>query len=254
MIQSVHKAALLLEVLAKYYPESVSLRVLSEKTGIGKSTCIHILNTLIEDKLVERLHHASYSLGVGCFYLTRSGRFDKERLAICRPVLKWLRDKTGETTLIAEIRNGTKYTVDYFEGQHLILNSNNDIIEDDIYRTATGRMIMAHLSERDVQDVIWRHGMPTAADWQDFPNYPALENVLSSIRSLQFITTSNQAKDGYCCGYAAPLYDGKTVFGALGIAALRDKPILTDSEEEKRLVRYLLRAASEINRRLKFDN
>lgn len=253
MIQAVHKAALLLEVLAARYPDSVLLQELSDKTGIEKSTCIHILNTLIEDKLAERLGRARYSLGIGCFHLTRSGRFDKERLAICRPVLRWLRDKTDATAMIAEIRNGTKYTVEYFEGGKPILGSDHDILEDDIYRTATGRMILAHMSERDKQDVVWRHGLPKAPQWKNFADFAALDHALAYIRNSPWITVWNRGEKGYYIGYAMPLYDGKTVFGALGLATLKSECIPADSEEEKRLVRFLTRAANEINRRLKFD-
>lgn len=251
MIQSVHKAVMLLDALAEAYPKAVSLQELAMQTGIGKSTCVHILNTLIEDDLAERLTYAQYSLSAGCFYLTRHGRFDRERLEICRPVLRWLKDKTGETVLIAQMHNAIKYTVDYVLGKYHLKDSGN-ILRDDIYRTATGRLLTAYLPQEELVKVIQRHGLPKAPHWQDFPDMQVFQRELNELKTMPWVRAGNPCPGGVAIGYAAPLYADDEFFGALGIAAFSEKGIETSSKREQELIRYLLCASQEINRRLKF--
>ena len=112
MIKSIHKASFILRILSDAYPDGVKLEDISTISKINKSTCVRILDTLIEEQLAERMQFALYRLGAGCFHLTRSGRFDESRLSVFRPVLKWLYKETGHTVLISEIQNGTKLTVD----------------------------------------------------------------------------------------------------------------------------------------------
>lgn len=248
MINSVHKAATLLKILSGYYPKTVSLEELSSKTGIGKSTCVHILNTLINETLVEKVKYAHYCLGAGCFYLTRSGKFDQKRLDICRPVLRWLRDKTGETALIAEIHNSEKYTVDYAIGNYELKNSGDNILLDKIYRTATGRLLTAHLSDNQLCDLIQHQGMPKADEWRDFTDIADLQKTLKELRTAPWISVENDDM----LGFAAPLYDGNTVFASLGLAVVKKKGSATISEKEPNITNLLLRTAKEINRRLRF--
>lgn len=244
MIVSIHKASVLLKALAKYYPESVSLDTLSKETGISKSTCVQMLNTLIHDALAERTKYSMYCLGAGCFHLTRSGRFDKKRMDICRPILYWLRDKTGETALISQIRSSEKYTVDYAIGNYRLHNSGDDIILDDIYRTATGRMIVAHLPDDDLYSLVERHGLPDGTNWKAFDNMASFKKALTKLRESPWIMV-----DSELVGYAAPIFCGNTVFGAIGLAV--PKASITE-EKEAENVKYLLRAAKEITRRLNF--
>ena len=131
MIKSIHKASFILRILSDAYPDGVKLEDISTISKINKSTCVRILDTLIEEQLAERMQFALYRLGAGCFHLTRSGRFDESRLSVCRPVLKWLYKETGHTVLISEIQNGTKYNVDYFVSDVLRSKADEDIMVDE---------------------------------------------------------------------------------------------------------------------------
>lgn len=243
MITSVHKAALILKELSKHYPESVSLDELSKETGISKSTCVQMLNTLIHETLAERTKYARYALGAGCFYLTRSGKFDKKNIEICRPVLRWLRDKTGETAIISQIRSGEKYNVDCCIGSYKLKNSDDNISLDSIYSTAAGRIITAHVSFDELCDIIQRHSLPTKAQWKDFSNISELKKELEYVRSKPYIAVEKT----HTVGFAAPLFSDNRIFGSIGLAVKSD-----NRKPDEEYTKYLLKAAKEINRRLNF--
>ena len=253
MIQSVHKAVRLLDALSLVYPECMPLVKLSELTGIGKSTCVHLLNTLIEDNLVERKGHSKYCLGIGCFYLTRSGGFEADKLSVLRPVLRWLRNKTEESVLVSVISGGEMYTIDYLEGKHFSLTREQFPMKEYIYSNSSGRILLANLQPEQLQKVLTTHGMPDSSQWKDFESRSELCKELEKIRTSAWVTSCYAAQNGYYIGCSAPLYDGGDFFAALGIATFRKEPVLRRSAEESRLTTPLIRAAKEINRRLRFD-
>ncbi len=254
MIKSIHKASVILKILSDSYPEGMKLNSLCHAADINKSTCVRILDTLIEEQLAERMHFAVYRLGAGCFHLTRSGKFDGSRLAVCRPVLKWLHKMTGQTVLISEIQNGTKYTVDYFESEFSLAHAGQDIWVDDIYRTAAGRMMMSRLDEDGISEIIKRHGMPTAPKWKDFSTIEELYDELSIIKKMTVYHNATFACGKYNVGIVTEIRDRSKMLGALGIAYVSDSHDYAESDEYKKMSKLLLRAAREMNRRLCFEN
>ncbi len=206
-----------------------------------------MLDTLIFDSMVERTKYAKYRLGAGCFYLARSGRYNKSEIEICRPVLLWLRDKTGETPLIAQIKGGTRYVIDYATGNFKLMNSGDTILAGDSYNSATGRLICAHLSPYELYDFIDKNGLPTKEQWQEFNSKEDFIKELSLIKEAKYVCykTSKTA-----IGYAAPLFVGKEFFGALGLAVNANNPSSVKNHDT--FVKALLCAAKEINRRLNF--
>jgi len=252
MIQSVHKAVVILELLADHYPETVCLSDICLKTGINKSTCVHILNTLAEDDLVNRSEYGHYTLSTGCFYITRFGKYDREKIRICRPVMEWFRKKSGETVLIAKIHSGKKYIIDHLIGEFHLKSKGQNIILDDIYRTASGRMGMAYLSEEHLWTVIQRNGLPKSPDWNDFKNIKELKLELDLIKKSPWCKTVNEGPISCVIGYATPLFKGEEFYGALATAIDASATFTISDEREKEVTTLLVKSAVEINRRLSF--
>ncbi len=249
MIRSVKKACDILKLLSDTYPEGVRLQEISDCTGVNKSTCVHLLDTLINEQLADRISHANYRLGAGCFMLTRSGRYDKNRLSVCRPVLRWLHQRVGQTVLIAEIQNCTKYVVDYIEGELTLSVKPADIIEDSLYRTATGRLIMSRMTRGEISDIIYKNGLPTYPEWENFKSVDEVYGILENIKNDEFVYSGLNTH----YGIAAEIKDKNGVVGAVGIAI-----VCIDGEDKaKELLdsykKDLSRAANEMTRRLTFD-
>ena len=253
MIKSIHKASFILRILSDAYPDGVKLEDISTISKINKSTCVRILDTLIEEQLAERMQFALYRLGAGCFHLTRSGRFDESRLSVCRPVLKWLYKETGHTVLISEIQNGTKYNVDYFVSDVLSSKVDQDIMEDDIYRTSAGRRIMSRMQRYDIELVVQKNGLPKFPHWKNFENFEELMQELEKYKQMQVVTVKNESPDCIMIGISAEIKDRNGMLGALGIAYKCDNDYEHYEADIEKLSKQLLRAAKEMTRRLCFD-
>jgi len=253
IIKSVHKAFEILKLLSDSYPNGIRLENICSMTGINKSTCSHLLDTLIDSGMAERMSFATYRLAAGCFYLTRAGRFDETRLAVCRPVLRWLHKKTGQTVIIAEIQNSTKYVVDYVEGPMNLAKMNEDIYIDNIYRTATGRMILSHMNNEDIYEVVRKIGLPNKTEWQNVLSLEELLKELSKIKKQQSYFAYSQHHGVCSIGISAPIFESKKIAGAVGIAFNSDDVPNETDKEFADYKKYIVAAAAEMTRRIEFS-
>lgn len=254
-IQSVKKAMCILSVLSDNENSPVSVSSISEKTGFNKSTCIHILNTLMADGYVKKISHSKgYILGPSTYLLTRFGRYDNEFIATCRPIVRWLHKKTNYTIILAILQNNQKYIIDYID-ENNILPNNAHILIDDIYRTATGRAMLA-CSDREVVEKIYeKYGIPISQHWEEVNSYESLCKELSKIKQTDIVKTDIANKSGsISIGYAKSLFKASTCVGALGIAIKCTREEYDECAQQDASIRkYLSRAASEINRRLEYS-
>ena len=257
MINSISKCMQILSCISDKHGQPVSLKEISETTEIPKPTAVHILNTLIAEGYVNRISHSQgYVLGPSLFYLTRFGKYNDSFISICHPVMRWLNDKTGHTIILAVIHGGKKYIIDRIDSQHHLLEEDGDILADDIYRTATGRVLLSNMSEADVLEIYNRYQIPSEKEWKQVTSFETLKVKLSKISPKDIVKTveMNTDSESVLHGYARALYAGINCVGALGLAAKYDKHnIDLSSAEEPEIRKNLNKAVTEINRRLKYS-
>lgn len=255
MINSVKKAMDILKLISDNPQKGISLKKITEETGINKSTCVHILNTLLYDGYIVKISRSKgYRLGPAAFCLTRFGNFDEELIGICRPVLKWLGKKTNRTVLLAVLESKQKYIIDYIDCNEKFFSKNIKIFEDNIYRTASGRILLSHLPEEDLYEIYKRHGNPSSEDWEGINSFEEFCAALKKIRNSRVVKAYSKTGDVFHFGYAKGIFKGGECVGAIGVAE-----ILNNEEEIREYVKnnnneaLLLCAAKEIDRRLDYD-
>lgn len=246
----------IMSVLSDGRAKPVSVQEISNKTGLPKPTCIHILNTLAEDGYVIKVSHSSgYILGASTYYLTRFGKYNQSFVTVCRPVTKWLFKQTGFPVILAVIQGNRKYVIDRIDDEFFQGPQKEDIFTDDIYRTATGRAIMAHMDEPDVRKIYETYGPPLKNHWGEVDSYETLTKKLGEIKGLDYILTRSTERGYVSYGYAKPIFERRQCVGALGVAAYCEP-----ADEENYLAKThpkvlsaLNKAAKEIDRRMRFN-
>lgn len=238
----------------------VSLSKISNLTGLPKPTCVHILQSLIEDGYAEHISHtAGYVLGPSTYYLTRFGKYNQSYVTVCRPIIKWLHKQTGYSTLLAVIQGRRKYVLDYVNSDlgHVFNKENEDIFTDDIYRTATGRIILAHMTEQEIEKVYSLYGLPNENDqWPEADSFENLKKALAKIKTKDYHRTEIHIEnDGLLSfGYAMPIFEKYICIGAIGVSVRIPPDRLAEFENnEPKLLATMVKATKEINRRLKFN-
>ena len=255
MIGSVQKAIKILNVISEGKNSPVSLLYISEMTGINKSTCSHIVSTLESEGFVKKISRTKgYVLGPAAYCLSRHGRYENEFVSICHPLLRWLHKKTGYSVILAVVEGGQKYTIDCIDTEKL-LPEISGIMPDDIYRTATGRIIMANMYKSDIKEVFEKNGIPPEGHWDEVTSFETLEAKLSEIDRNGIVQTYCVRDDGkIMLGYAAAVFRYTECIGAVGVAVLCTKEEYEQFEVKERIIKHnIIKARTEIGRRLKYS-
>ena len=256
MIAVIQKAMKILSIISDAGGSAVSLGRIAEETGYPKPTCARILATLCEDGYAVRVSHTEgYRLGPGLYYLTRYGRYEERLVELCDPVLRWLEKKSGATAVLSVIQSGRKFIIDYSDRVQHLFGENTRIRVGDIYRTATGRAILSHMSDAELREIYGRYGNPEPHHWDRVSSYESLVEALAEIRGQKVVVSDaiNARRHQNARGYAKPLFHHGSCIGAIGVAV--EASLLDDmtAEREGEIASLLERGVREIQRRLQYE-
>lgn len=181
-------------------------------------------------------------------------KYESEFVSICQPLIRWLNKKTGYSVILAVVERGQKYTIDYIDTEKL-LSEISGIMPDDIYRTATGRIIMANMCKSDIKEVFEKNGIPPEGHWDEVSSLETLEAKLSEIDRNGIVQTYCVRDDGkIMLGYAAAVFRYTKCVGAVGVAVLCTKEEYEQFEVKERIIKHnIIKARTEIGRRLKYS-
>ena len=246
MIKSVKKAMDILTILSANAEEPITLSELAEKTGMNKSTCVHIVDTMCESFYVERVSRKEgYRLGPWAYMLSRYGSYHNSLTKISVSVLKWLHKQTCATVFISVLCNGRKYIVYHIDDDNILPMSDGSMIQGYIETTATGRLLLASLDAEAFHYTISRR---TADEtYSRFEFTQELKDELKSIRTNGYAHVSVDVQQTQ--SFAFPVHDSSRGVAALGILYSND---LDTPEYRAKIMKAGRTAANEISRRLSF--
>ena len=101
------------------------------------------------------------------------------------------------------------------------VNCNQDIqvqirSERNVYETASGRLLVAYLSEKERERFLQYNGLPEESMWEEASTVEGLVNELSKIR-LSGIAMTNFAHT-HLVGFAVPIHaNGKVILGLITV-------------------------------------
>ena len=158
----------------------------------------------------------------------------------------------GHCVVLAVIEGSTKYVIDYIDdGQ--IFESKQKIRKDDVYRTATGRVIIGNMTDEEISGIWQKYGKPSDIEWGEIKSLEDLVNYRDNAEKNAVVSTRMPLKDELVSyGFAAPVRSGMKCVGAIGVAvkieASKEKAFA--EQEEKTIKDLLLKGASLISSRL----
>ena len=241
MIQSVVKAVGILRVLSDADGRPLPLGEISERTGYNKSTCAHILETLVSENMAERISRSEgYAIGYGAFMLSRFGGFGHRLKTVIHPLLRWLTAKTGQTAIFCVLKGDKRICIDFVSGELPVGEENIRVYA--LPRASTGQVLIANLSDAARAEFLQKY-RATADEMECAP--ALLLPWLEEIRRKGYGENSSVLADGRTMrGFAVPVFQGRECIGAVGM------PYYGERREEH--LKYLRIAAKEITRRLRF--
>lgn len=253
MIKSVQKAMQVLSVLSEGQNHPVTLACIAQETGLNKSTCAHILETLSADGYVEHISHsAGYRIGPALHCLTGYGKYDDEFVSLCRPVMRYVYKHTQAAVILAVMQSEKKFIIDHIDKENKIFENDFDVCVDDIYRTATGRVMLANMSQSELKKVYQKYGPPSKEHWADINSLEQLQKALSAFGKRDIYETLQYQENIYVAGLGKAIFKGSRCMGALGIAlTYTEEEYFRYKEQKADIYKILSKAVAEINRRLR---
>lgn len=221
-IQVLERTFALLDMLAAH-PDPVSLKEISERTGLHPSTAHRILNDLTIGRLVDRPQAGSYRLGMRLLEL---GNLVKARLDVRDAALGPMRElhKLTHQPVNLSVRQGDEIV--YIERTYSE-RSGMQVVRAvggraPLHLTSVGKLFLAHEEPQRVRAYATRTGL-TGHTRNSITDVTRLERELAAVRAQGSARDDEELELGVRC-MAAGIYDdqGKLVAG-LSVSAPADR-------------------------------
>jgi IclR family KDG regulon transcriptional repressor len=219
MINSVDRCLTILEILSNN--SSCGITELAEKLGIDKSSVYRLVSTMRGKDYVEQIPGSKrYVLGLKILEIGNR-LVDKMELASrVRPLLERLNELSGETSHLAVLRKSSVVYIDRVASSEVVAVQTSIGAHEPVYCAATGKAILAFLSQEARQDVlnaIEREGIEVFTD-KTISSIPDLIKELARVRERGYAFDNEERHSGVRC-LAAPIMNHEhVVVASIGIS------------------------------------
>ena len=214
MLLTVKKALDLLTVLSERPEEPQSSGVLAKKVNMHPSTCSVMLKSLVKYGLIaQNGKRQGYTLGPMVYFLARNGPYQKHIVLAAEPVMRRLVNEFQETVLLAALNQKSRILLSVIEGNQEVRISRTHLFLDDIYQTATGRLLLAYLTPEERQAWIVNLGWP-GAFWPEADSKQGMDKALARIRAQGYAVDQSHRQS---VQLAFPIRQDDKVVAALGM-------------------------------------
>lgn len=192
---------------------------MTEKLGLHKSTVHRLLMILERHRVVEREPQTGrYRLGLRLFELgaLAIARFDIRERA--RPHLEQVLFETEETVHLCVLDAGEVLYVDKVEPSRSVRMASKIGRLSPPHCSAVGKAMLAHLPEREVDEIVKRHGLQRLTP-HTIVTPVDLKADLKNIRERGYAIDNEEAEEGVRCVGAAVLGPNGRPLGAISTSA-----------------------------------
>jgi IclR family transcriptional regulator, KDG regulon repressor len=166
MIQVINRTFDILDLMSESNQVPLTLSHIADTLGLHRATCANILRTLVERGIVEKSSQpVGYRLGPSLFTLTGGVGYEEELVRVSESPLRELSSRIEETALLGVMRNDTRLILLSIEYSRELLVRPGERMA--LYESAMGRVMLAHLSESEIQRFVRRNGYPTKQVWEE---------------------------------------------------------------------------------------
>ncbi len=243
MIQVIVRAIDILEFVAQHGNEPVQLIKIAEHVGLNQPTCANIVRTLVDKNYLEQVgRKQGYLIGIGAYQLTGNPAYQQELIEAAIEPMQDLKKEINETSLLGMIKNN-KRVVLHLEECDQVLQVKTGMLAP-VYYTSIGRLMMAFMPEKELNNLLKSLGLPTKSDWPGAETKEGLLLELQKIRTEEFVKIRSAT---HTVGFAVPIYKNKIVVAALSIFVPESR--YTEKDKDK-LYKAIRATADKIRKRL----
>lgn len=243
MIQVIHRALDILELLGSQPERTFPLGEIAQLLELHRATCSNILKTLVQRGYVERLPaRGGYRLGSLASPWQGLAAHDRELSTLAKPILHALSLQLNETSLLGVIRGTRRVTLECAASDRDLQVRSRQVRS--VYETASGRLLLAYLPAEQQEAFLDRVGLPEESVWPKVKSARDLEQALAGIRRKK-LARSDSAE--HVVGLAVPVWRDDRVVASVSVY-LPEVRFASNRREE--IISALREAGEEITRQL----
>jgi IclR family acetate operon transcriptional repressor len=228
-VQSLLRAMALLEILSED-DEGYRLVDLAARAGLSTSTTHRLLTTLEQKQFVQFDRDTSlWFVGVRCFSIGSAFARRRNFAALALPLMRRLRDETGETVNLGLLDQGDVVFLTQVESRELMRAITRPGGRSPLPSTAMGQSLLSTMSESEIAEVL-RQRLPRRTP-NAIARPTALHGVIAATRARGYAIDDEENAVGLRC-VAAPIFDEfRRPYAAISIAGPSVRVTLRRIEE-----------------------
>jgi DNA-binding IclR family transcriptional regulator len=193
---------------------SMTLGEIQQATGLPTSTVQRLVSNMVSQRLLDRVGD-QIRIGARMAYWAATATKDLDVLSVVNPVLKEIRDKTGETACFFKVEQTFRVCVAIAETRHALRR--------DMY---VGKVIPLHAGSASRVLLAWNPELAekiTAAPLEPLTDYTVtspdeLRTLIAQAKSDGYAITNGEREDS-ASGLSAPVFDSAgDIVGAVTIS------------------------------------
>jgi DNA-binding IclR family transcriptional regulator len=244
MVQVLIKAFDILELVAQRQGTPISLTEISAELDINQATAANIINTMVEKDYLEHIgKKKGYRLGPACFRLNNSEPYEQHLLNAAKEAMRVLTEEVKESSLLGIMRNQKRYIVHVENSSQVIQVQARS--ERNMYDTASGRVLLAYLSEKELDRFLLSNGLPEGNSWEGVSDKKTLLAAFEKIKTEKLTTTYVYGRE--IKGFAAPIFKNNSVVASLSVFIPEYR---CTASKEKEIVANLRATCEKINKNM----
>jgi IclR family KDG regulon transcriptional repressor len=196
----------------------VTVSEVAMMTGINVSTAHRLLQTLARRHYIEQNRETrAYILGPRLFELGSLYARNMDLVDVSRPFIEQLRDATGESVHLAILSDREVVEVCTATGSQTVTVSRGTGRRDPASCTATGKVMLAYLTQPELDQFFARGALPAATS-KSITKPSLLVAELARIRVNGFALDKEELSEDMCC-VGVPIWNGTDrVIAAISVA------------------------------------
>lgn len=224
IIASVEKSASLLMLYKDSFTEELSIKEISQKMEIPKTTAFRVATTLVKNNFLEQNNeNKKYSLGINTYILGNRYLSIHTLEKVGHSYLEEIVKELGESASISVFDKTESVIVDKIDGVHSIRVVSQIGLRNPLHCSGSGKVYLGYLEPEDCRNVI-RQISPLKAHTPYTITDPEklFENV-SAVRDRGYSYDDEEIHSGQIC-ISAPVYDHfNKVYAAITVSGPKER-------------------------------
>lgn len=213
MIQVINRAFDILEYIAN---DPKTPKMLSEIAGdlnLNAGTCANILKTMVHRNYVEKMEKKrGYVLGSMALNFTGYKTPTRQMMEAAKSELQKITRQLNENSVLGILKGDKRVVLLRAQGNHDL--QANTATEKRAYASATGRLLVAMLSDGEREEFLSKYGLPGGEEWPEAAEEKSFSKQIQRIRKDGYAV---QITKGQIIGFAVPVSKNKRAVASLSV-------------------------------------